>query len=206
MIYYSLIYPHLLYGIPVWGNADNVNINSLLVLQKRAVRTILNKYNNIHTVFKLPGNPDMYWLIDTFVKVSSSPIFKSLNILKVQDIFNTETLKFVYDSVNKSNPSQFHEYFHYSTNLHNTAANRNGNLNTPQVRTVTYGLKSIKYTGCILWNDLPEFNELRQRNNKYLDFGAWRRGRTWATRHEGTAVWGCTLVLIHDLILRTILA
>ena len=38
MIYYSLIYPHLLYGIPIWGNADNIHINPLLLLQKRAVR------------------------------------------------------------------------------------------------------------------------------------------------------------------------
>ena len=81
---------------------------------------------------------------------------KSLNILKIQDIFNAETLKFVYESVNKLSPSQFHEYFHYSSNLHNTAANRNGNLNTPQVRTVTYCIKSIKFTGCTLWNDLPD--------------------------------------------------
>ena len=131
------MYPHLLYGIPIWGNADNVHINSLLILQKKAIRTIANKCNNINTVFKLTGNPHMYWLIDTFVKEPSSPIFKSLNILKIQDIFNAETLKFVYESVNKLNPSQFHDYFHYSSNLHNTAAFRNGNLNTPQVRTVT---------------------------------------------------------------------
>ena len=54
MIYYSLIYPHLLYGIPIWGNADNININPLLILQKKAVRLILNKHRNIQTIFELP--------------------------------------------------------------------------------------------------------------------------------------------------------
>jgi len=156
MIYYSLIYPHLLYGVPIWGNADNVYIDSLLKLQKKAVRTISNNNNNIHTIFKLPGNPDIIWLIDSFEKQPSSPIFNKLKILKIVDIFNIETLKFVYDSLKKCNPSQFHEYFHYPLNIHNTAANRKGNLNTPQVRTVTYGIKSIKFTGCILWNNLPD--------------------------------------------------
>ena len=34
-LYYSLIYPHLLYAIEVWGSADTTVINSLLVSQKR---------------------------------------------------------------------------------------------------------------------------------------------------------------------------
>ena len=156
MIYNSLIYPHLLYGIPIWGNADDTYLKSLLTLQKKAVRTISNKFKNIHTTFKLPGPPDTFWLVDTFVKEPSLPIFKNLNILKIYDIFNIETLKFVYDSLKKSNPSQFHEYFHSLINVQNTAANRNGNLQRPQARTQTYGIKSIKYTGCMLWNVLPD--------------------------------------------------
>ena len=156
MIYFSLIYPHLIYGITIWGNADNNHIDPILKLQKKAVRIISNKVENIQTVFRLPGDPDISWLINTFEKEPSSPIFKSLNVLKIQDIFKAESLKFVYDSVNKNNPFQFHEYFHYSSNIHNTTANRKGFLNTPLVRTVTYGLKSIKYTGCVLWNNLPD--------------------------------------------------
>ena len=166
MIYNSLIYPHLLYGISIWGNADNVFLKPLLTLQKKAVRTISNKFKNIHTVFKLPGNPDIFWLVDSFVKEPSSPIFKSLNILKIYDIFNIETLKFVYDSLNKVNPSQFHEYYHLPLNIQNTAANRMGHLNIPQGRTLTYGLKSIKHTGGKLWNDIPVI--IRNSSSKKL--------------------------------------
>ena len=104
MIYYSLIYPHLLYGIPIWGNADNININPLLILQKKAVRLILNKHRNIQTIFELPhstmrlildnnnsviidlpNDPVMYWYVDTFTKVPSDPLFKALGILKIHD-------------------------------------------------------------------------------------------------------------------------
>ena len=155
MIYYSLIYPHLLYGIPIWGNADDIHINPLLILQKKAVRLIMNKQRNIHTIYKLPGEPITYWYVDTFLKVPSGPLFIELEILYIQDIFKMITLNFVYDSLHKLNPEQFHVYYRHSANIHNTAASRDNNLDTPMVRTVTYGLKSIKYTGCILWNDLP---------------------------------------------------
>ena len=64
-------------------------------------------------------------------------------------------VNFLYDSLNKLNPQQFYLYYHYPTNIHNTAANRNENLDLPMVRTSTYGLKAIQYIGCTLWNNLP---------------------------------------------------
>ena len=36
-IYYSLIYPFLIYAIPIWGASGNINIKPLLILQKRIV-------------------------------------------------------------------------------------------------------------------------------------------------------------------------
>ena len=52
-----------------------------------------------HILFKLPGNPITY----TFIKSPSSPIFKSLGTLKIGDMFQMSTLKFVYESLNKMN-------------------------------------------------------------------------------------------------------
>ena len=73
----------------------------------------------------------MYWYVDSFLKVPSDPLFKKLGILKVHDIYNLTTIKFVYESLNKLNPNQFHTYYNYSTCLHNTAANRDDNLDPP---------------------------------------------------------------------------
>ena len=72
---------------------------------------------------------------------------------------------FTYDSLKKTNPSQFPNYFHYQTTT-NTAANRQGDLAIPQVRTTTYGLKSIKYTGSLIWNNLP--NHTKQLPSKKI--------------------------------------
>ena len=97
MIYYSLIYPHLLYAIPIWGNSDQAHIKPLFILQKKALRLIMNKHRNITTIFQLPSftarqiinenqsilvdvGPMSQWYVDTFVKVPSDPIFKKLKI------------------------------------------------------------------------------------------------------------------------------
>ena len=87
MIYFSLIYPHLLYGISIWGNACDSDLKSITTLQKKAVRLIANKENNINFMFVLPGDQLSYWYIDTFIKVPSSPIFYELKILKFQDTY-----------------------------------------------------------------------------------------------------------------------
>ena len=39
-IYYSLIYPVLIYAEPIWGSADNIYIKPLLTLQKKNVRLL----------------------------------------------------------------------------------------------------------------------------------------------------------------------
>ena len=39
----SLVYPFLIYAIPIWGVACENIINPLYVLQKRVVRIITNK-------------------------------------------------------------------------------------------------------------------------------------------------------------------
>ena len=35
MMYYSLIYPFLIYALPVYGTADQIHINTIHLLQKK---------------------------------------------------------------------------------------------------------------------------------------------------------------------------
>lgn len=45
--YYSFFYPHIIYGIEFWGYAGVVQMDKILILQKKALRTILKlKYND----------------------------------------------------------------------------------------------------------------------------------------------------------------
>ena len=39
-LYYTFVYPYLIYGVEIWGNACNVYIDPLIKLQKRCLRII----------------------------------------------------------------------------------------------------------------------------------------------------------------------
>ena len=140
MLYYSLIHPFLIYAVPVWGNANVTYLNSIHILQKKVVRLIT--FND--------GRPDILGPL-----THSAPLFKELNILTVYDTFKIEIIKFVFDSINRINPSQFHNLFVYPANPYNTTGKRNNNLKIPLARTKNYGLKSLKYIGAQIWNDIP---------------------------------------------------
>ncbi|HYV52171.1 MAG TPA: reverse transcriptase family protein, partial [Candidatus Eisenbacteria bacterium] len=65
-IYYGLVYPHLLYGICIWGCASDYLLQPLKIIQKKITRII-------------SGSHDYY--------EHTSPLFKNLSILKLPDIY-----------------------------------------------------------------------------------------------------------------------
>ena len=81
-LYYSLIYPHLLYAIQVWGDTFDCHLNKIIVLQKKAIR-MMTLNDNISTTGHL----------------SPSPLFKELQILTIGDIYKIRTLQFVFRSI-----------------------------------------------------------------------------------------------------------
>ena len=91
-----LIYPHLLYGIQVWGSAFDTNINKLIVLQKKTVRMMT--FNENHIGFRDPS-------------AHTSPLFSELSVLKLKDIYNIQLMCFVYDCLYIISPKQFHPWF-----------------------------------------------------------------------------------------------
>ena len=135
-LYYSLIYPHLLYAIEVWGSAVTSDINSLLVLQKRIIRLLSNS-DTRHSDYSFPP---------------SNPLFFKEQLLKVQDIF-------------KSSPVNVQLWFRLSIRVHNHNTRSQyisldksiytNNLFIPTARTSHYGPKLIKVQGPKIWNEIP---------------------------------------------------
>ena len=80
-MYSSLILSQLNYSILAWGFESS----RIFKLQKKAVRIITNSKYNAHT----------------------EPIFKSLYLLKVEDIFKLQILKFYFRHRNHSLPNYF---------------------------------------------------------------------------------------------------
>ena len=167
-IYYSLIFSHIVYAIQIWGSACSTVMEKILVLQKKAVR-IMSKHDDVLT-FSGP-------------LVSTNPIFKKLEILKVEDVFNFHILKFIYMCLNQSTPQNFHSWFIPNYNIHsyNTVSNttinmRNyfeienvettNNIHIERGRLVNYGAKLLKVLGPNLWNSVPL--EIRNAENIFL--------------------------------------
>ena len=139
-IYYSLIYPFLIYAMPIWGASDNIYIKPLLILQKRIVRLLTFNDN-----YPVPAGP----------LVHTPPLFYDLKILKIHDIFKVQTAKFVYKCLHNLNPPHLDIIFTYVPGIYNTAATRNHDLLIPLARTTRYGLNSIKNIGSHIWNNIP---------------------------------------------------
>ena len=48
-VYYSMVYPYLLYGITLWGNASNIHLTKRITIQKMIIRMILAAKYSAHT-------------------------------------------------------------------------------------------------------------------------------------------------------------
>ena len=95
MMYYSLVYPFV-YALPVYGTADCIHLNKIHLLQKKIVRLVTF------------SDPISY----------SSPLFKELEILTISEVFILETSKFVFESLDHTNPHQFHDLFTYPSQMY----------------------------------------------------------------------------------------
>ena len=159
-IYYCIVVSHLSYGVEAWGSACATELEKLLTLQKKAVRILTgNRYFQIHgeEAAALPR---------------SEPLFKTLEILKFEDLFKASIAKFVYSTLAQENPTVFWDWFTYSHLIHNHATSSSTNvvrthyfdvgtseqtkyLFTKRSHLVNYGGKMIQVFGPVLWNSLP---------------------------------------------------
>ena len=127
-VYYSLVYPHLTYGVVAWGNTYQTFKKPLQVIQKRIIRTITftNRYSSTRT------------------------IFASLRLMKVDEMYSYFATLFVFKSINNFNRFTDFEVFNHD---HNTRG-QHVNMAVPRSTTV-HAQRHILYSGPVLWNDLP---------------------------------------------------
>ena len=73
-LYYSMIYPHLLYGIVIWGSTFKTYLGKLSVLQNKALRITAGSN----------------WLDN------ATQYFAKLNVLKLDDLYKFEIAKLMH--------------------------------------------------------------------------------------------------------------
>ena len=133
-LYYSLIHPHLLYGIIIWGNTYKTYLKRLTTLQNRAVKISVGAH----------------WRDNT------ANCFVQLQVLKLTELFTHEVAKFMYKYTSKNLPPSF-SFFTSVASVHirsTRLASSQYSLYLPRYKTLTLQ-RNIKFQGVKIWNSVP---------------------------------------------------
>ena len=133
MLYFSLIHPHLQYGNIVWGSAYKYHLNSLKILQKRAIRIISRSTYNAPT----------------------TELFKKLNIMKLDDIHHNQLGKLMYGVTKSTLPGPLRSKFTINTDIHDHNTRQQNDLHIPLYKSHIVFL-SFLHKGPELWCSLPQ--------------------------------------------------
>ena len=87
-LYYTFIYPYLIYCNLVWGSTFETHLKPLIILQKKVIRIINRADFNDHT----------------------NDLFYMNKILKIADIHNYNLAIYMYKNKNSSNFKRIHDY------------------------------------------------------------------------------------------------
>ena len=131
VMYYAYFFSRLQYGIELFGHTTKGHMKELQVLQNKAIKVLYKKE------FRTP----------------TKQLHKDCKILLVKDIQNLNILKFVYKQRKGDAPEAFNNYFTENNTLHQHNTRIANNLHPTKPKT-SYGKKSIKHHGAILWNSI----------------------------------------------------
>ena len=144
-LYYAIFYSHMIYGCNLWGlTPRDENIDKIEKLQKKCVRIMTFSEYKAHT----------------------TPLFSSLKIVKVRDVIQMQHLKLVFEYKQNTLPDDLMSLFEVDTNIHSysTSSASKDLLHIPEIHTLTYGNKSIRYHCPYTWNHT--FKKVVPINNK----------------------------------------
>ena len=132
ILYYSMIYSRIKYGITVYGFTSKSNLNKIQTLQNQLMKVLTSRE------YRFPTNE----------------LHRIHKILKVNDILQQEKLSFVHNFVNNKLPPIFDDYYLKFAQIHNIST-RNSNYNfIIPISQSNFGSSSMKIEGAKLWNEL----------------------------------------------------
>ena len=128
-LYNAFIYPYFNYCIIVWGNTFDSYLKPLSVAQKRAVRLIVGARKYDHT----------------------DPIFKSLNIMRLKQIYIFAVQTFLFRFHRNLLPSFFDEFYQCNKVYHNHDTRNQTSFRTPLIKSFPAS-RSVRVSGVPIFN------------------------------------------------------
>ena len=153
MLYFAIVYPHLLYGIELYANTFETYLHDLVTLNNRILRILQHK--PIHTTL-----PSLYY---TYCTLPINKLFQFQLLLHTHNIYyNSDKLPsiFLVDRI-----------LNHSIHSHNTRTSLDFHRTLPNSNI---GSKVTSTLGARLWNSLPltlkSINGFNQFKNKLKEF------------------------------------
>ena len=128
-LYYSFIYPYLTYCNHIWGATYKTRLKRLVILQNKAIRVLAQAGN----------------------RTSSDPLYKKLNIMKLENINTYLIGRFMFCVSIDIVPQLFGSLFRKNNEFHNYETRSAHHLHLPSVK-LDLSKTGIKYRGAIVWN------------------------------------------------------
>ena len=141
-LYYALVFPYLSYCALIWSSTYKSRIKRVITLQKKAIRTVEGVSRN----------------------TSTSPIFRSLNLLSLNQIKKIQIGEFMYKFEHNQLPDTFAKYFTLGSQIHGHHT-RNALAYRPVKARTNIRLFSIRINGPTFFNSIPL--SIRQAKNRY---------------------------------------
>lgn len=141
LLYNSLVVPYLTYCIEAWGNACKTYTEPVFLLQKRAIRVINGNAYRDHT----------------------NPIFKQLQILKLNELIEYNILKTMYKAHQQILPVNLQKRFMKRESTYNLRGTEI--FSQPEYRTKPKE-RCISVQGVKIWNNLA--NEIKLTKSLHI--------------------------------------
>ena len=132
-LYYSLVAPHFTYCIIAWGCCSGQVLQPLILIQMKLVRILSSSEYLAHT----------------------SPLFKSLSLLKINDIYKLSLMNLMFQTLTLNKHPLIRQNI-IAVQPNHRYRTRNVNLLPPFTR-VQKCEQSYLYQGIKLWNSLPAY-------------------------------------------------
>ena len=132
-LYQTLVVPQMSYCSIIWSGTYDTNMFPLIILQKKAIRYISHAPPLEHT----------------------NPLFKSLNLLKINDIIHVSLATFAYKAWNGLLPNAFCNFLTINRGLHNHNTRHADDAHYFPYRTAI-GKHRLKNRTIRTWNSLTE--------------------------------------------------
>ena len=130
-MYYTFVFPYLIYGVEIWGSATLNHINPLKKIQKKCVRAI------------------------TFSEylAPSEPIFQTLNVLNFENLVIQRISLLMFKYSHGDVPVSVSQLFRTDNEYHNYNTRNCARIHAP-VGTTEASYRTFGYRGIHIWNHI----------------------------------------------------